>query len=196
MEPTDQSTKSKSNFTRVFSSESFLERSFLLVLAAVISGLMIPELSNRIQSQNMKREIVLAKQAALLDDLSRTLLAYETIILDVSWYKSSKRVYNEAMHQKAFDRYAERFPDLLVELRTGMLRARYLTSPEMVKRIQEFHDRIFEEQDTPLSALYVNKEATIEDWSAFHNKNVAMALAVNELLTDLAKDLNISKENI
>lgn len=166
------------------------------MLAAIISGLMIPELSNRIQSQNMKRELVLAKQAALLDDLSHTLLAYETLILDVSWYKSNNQVYNEAMHQKAFERYAERFPDLLVELRKGLLRARYLATPDMVKRLDEFHQRIFSEQDTPLSALYVNKESTIKDWSEFHNKNVAMALEVNDLLTDLAKDLKITKENI
>jgi hypothetical protein len=196
MESSEPARKPASNILRALTSSSFLERSFLLMLAAIISGLMIPELSNRIQSQNMKREIVLAKQAALLDDLSHTLLAYETLILDVSWYKSNSQVYNEAMHQRAFDRYAERFPDLLVELRTGLLRARYLASADMVKRLEEFQERIFSEQDTPLSALYVNKESTIQDWSEFHNKNVAMALTVNDLLTDLAKDLNITKENI
>lgn len=196
MESNEPATKPTSNIFRFLSSASFLERSFLLILAAVISGLMIPELSNRIQSQSMKRQIVLAKQAALLDDLSHTLLAYETLILDVSWYKSNSQVYNEAMHQKAFERYSDRFPDLLVELRTGLLRARYLASPDMVKRLEEFQQRIFAEQDTPLSALYVNKESTIQDWSEFHDKNMAMTLAVNELLTDLAKDLNITKENI
>lgn len=195
-QPNESVSRPKSNFSRVLSSESFLERSFLLVLTAAISGLMIPEISSRIQSENLKREIVMAKQAALLDDLSHTLLAYETLILDVSWYKSNKQVYNETMHQKAFDRYADRVPELLVELRTGMLRSRYLASPGMVKRLEEFHERIFSEQDTPLSALYVNKESTVQDWSALHNKNVAMALEVNDLLTDLAKDLNITKESI
>jgi hypothetical protein len=105
-------------------------------------------------------------------------------------------VFNEAMHQKAFERYADRVPDLLVELRTGLLRARYLASPEMVKRLEEFQQRIFSEQDTPMSALYVNKASTLQDWSAFHDKNATMALEVNNLLTDLARELNITKESI
>jgi hypothetical protein len=44
----------------------------------------------------------LQAQAKLLDEATETILTYETLALDVSWYKDA-RVANEDMHRKAID---------------------------------------------------------------------------------------------
>ena len=179
---------------RVFFRESFLERTSLLVITAVISGLMIPEISYRIQAHNQRQEIVLTKQAELLDDLTNTLMTYESLVLDVSWYKSSELVYNIEMHQKAYERYSERVPDLIARLRGDLLKARYLASPTMAEKLNQFHQKIFSDQDTPLTSLVNKKDATLVDWSDLHSININMAIEANSLLEEMATDLGITKE--
>lgn len=189
-----ESAKHRFALGKMFLRESFLERASLLIITAIISGLMIPEISYRIQAQNQKQEIVLANQAELLDDLTNTLMTYESLVLDVTWYKSNEAVYNQEMHLKAYERYTSRVPDLIAELRTGMLKAKYLASPAMEEKLNQFHERIFSEQDTPLTMLMNKKDASVADWSQLHNTNMIMATQANTLLEAMAKDFKITKE--
>jgi hypothetical protein len=155
---------------------------------------MIPEISYRMQAQNQRQEIVLTKQAELLDDLTNTLMTYESLVLDVSWYKSSESVYNIEVQQKAYERYTERVPYLIAELRGQLLKAHYLASPSMAEKLNRFHLKIFSDQDTPLTTLINRKDATVVDWSDLHNTNISMVIEANSLLEEMAGEFGITKE--
>src|SRR4051794_27464018 len=101
-----------SKIRKILLGESFIEKASLLILTALISGLLIPYIGNNIQSKKAKNDIVFQNQSKLLDDIAKTLLTYETLVLDVSWYKSNSLIEDSFIHQKAYERYTNKVVDL------------------------------------------------------------------------------------
>jgi hypothetical protein len=106
---------------RVLGSESFVEKVALLLATAVLSGFLIPYVVSTMQRTRARSDAIAASQRQLLDDLAETILTYQTLALDVSWYRTSG-VKDLAIHERAFTRYNDRFVDLLATWRTQSVR--------------------------------------------------------------------------
>ena len=127
---------------KALTSESFVEKVALLLLTALLSGLIVPLVISSLQATRTRSEAILQAQAKLLEDVSETILTYETLALDVSWFKT-KTAQNEDLHQKAFAKYSERVVDLVAKWRAQAARAQTLVSPAVSAKIDGFLWSIF-----------------------------------------------------
>ncbi|MCX2454333.1 hypothetical protein OQX61_23890 [Pedobacter sp. PLR] len=186
--------KEKSILTKVFGNESFIEKLFLLFLTALLSGLIIPYVGTEIQRNKARNDIVLQAQSKLLEDVSKTLLTYETLLLDISWFKTDKG-HNEEMHKKAFARYSERAVDLLADWRVESIRVKSLASAETSKKLDSFQLTMFHIQDSPMNILYREKGSVCK-WEQLHKINADMLFQAQKLISDLAIEMKITKGDI
>jgi hypothetical protein len=97
-------------------SESFVEKVALLLLTALLSGFLLPyaiarynnEASARQKADDfarLKNDSILQAQAKLVEDFATIVLTYETLALDVSWYKT-KAGRDEKLYQAAYAKYS------------------------------------------------------------------------------------------
>ena len=179
---------------KTFKGETFLQNLTLLLVTALLSGLIIPYLSEKNQRINTRNEILLQSQNKLLEDLSKTLLTWEVLLGDISWFGTST-VNNPLMQQKAFERYSERSVELFAELKIEVLKAKNLAPPEISARINKFQDNILDSQDTRMNKLYIDKGATAE-WDKLHDTNVRMISEAEDLLSQLAIDMKLTQTNL
>jgi hypothetical protein len=190
---------------KVVTSESFVEKVLLLLLTIILSGIIVPIIINYFTSKSAERQkaieamkskdqAILQAQSNLLTDLSETILTYETLALDASWY-GTEGINNKEMHQKAFLRYSDRIVDLLSKLRALASRAQTLASPAISNKINAFINKIFEEQDTPINQLYTSN-ASFQQWERQHEKNTEMIVEANSLISAIGNDLGLSRDNL
>jgi hypothetical protein len=195
----------RSILRKALTSESFVEKIALLVFTAVLSGLIIPFLlaqynsgasarQKSIDLARSKNDSILQAQAKLVEEFATIILTYETLALDISWYKT-RAGKDENLYRKAFERYSDRIVDLLSSWRSLSARSQALTSPSVNAKITGFQVRVFTEQDTPLNALNRGK-ATEEQWEAQHIKNEEMLSEANALISEIMNDLGLSKSNL
>jgi hypothetical protein len=134
----------KGVLNRALTSESFVEKVVLLLLTAALSGIIIPIFINQLNAQaeqqlkireaiKAKNEAVLQAQAKLWDEFSEVVLTYETLALDVSWYRNPLGL-DESRYAKAYERYSDRIVDLLSRWRALASRAETLVSPSISKQ--------------------------------------------------------------
>lgn len=201
----DSPSTSSGIIRKVLTSESFVEKFTLLALTVILSGILVPrifayfdarsvERQKTIEVMRLKNEAILQAQSKLLDEFSETALAYQTLALDVSWFKT-RGVKNEALHEAAYKRYSERVVDLISKWRALASRAQTLASPEVSDKIDGFLVRVFSEQDTPMNVLHQN-QARDEEWEAQHRDNVQMLIETNKLIAEIANDLGLAKKNL
>ena len=179
---------------KTIKNESFIEKFVLLILTVFLSGLLIPYITTQIQRTKARNDIVLQAQNKLLDDVTQTLLTYETLLLDISWYKTPNG-YNEEMHKKSFERYSERSVDLLSEWRIESIKAKNLASIEISKKLDSFQLKMFDLQDSKMNKLY-RENSSDSVWNELHNTNLQMLAEVNQLIPQLASEMKITKEDI
>ena len=184
----------KSLLNKTFTGVTFLQNLTLLLVTGFLSGLIIPYLAEKNQKINARNEILLQSQNKFLEDLNKTLLTWETLLGDISWYGTST-VNNPQMQQKAFERYSERSPDLITELKIEALKAKNLAPPEISEKIYKMQDQILDSQDTRINKLYVDKGSPA-DWDKIHDTNVRMISEAEDLLTQLAIYMKLTKSNI
>jgi hypothetical protein len=177
---------------RVLKSDSFIEKAFLLLLTALLSGMLVPLIIKSIDNAREKREALSRAQAKLFDDVSETLLTCETLMLDISWF-GTQDAKNAEMQKKAFERYTERSVDLVAKWRVQSSRAQTFASPHVSKKLNAFQIRFFDEQDTPMNRQWV-KCGSECDWQQMHKKNEAMLGEANALIVELANDLGLTKK--
>ena len=187
-------TKEKSILSKTLGSESFIEKIVLLFVTVLLSGLLIPYVTNEIQRTKSKNEVILQAQSKLLDDVSKTLLIYETLLADISWFKTSG-AYDTVMHQKAFEKYTDRAVDLLTDWRLESVKARNLASVKISADLDSFQQKMFRLQDTPMNELHKNKGSDLK-WENLHKVNTQMLTEANNLVIQLAKDMNLTRSNV
>ena len=119
----------------VIKSESFFEKAFLLVLAAIISGLLIPAVFKVIDHQRSERIALKESKSQLHSDVAETVLRSITLALDVSWF-GSKKSKNKDMQEIAFKRYNERIADLMADWRVQYSKSQTLTSNDISEKLQ------------------------------------------------------------
>ena len=177
---------------KALTGESFVEKVALLLLTASLSGLIVPIVIGSLQETQARNEAILQAQSKLLNDVSETIITYETLILDITWFKT-KAVLNEEMHQKAFAKYSDRVVDLIATWRAHSARARTLVSPTISARIDYFLSKALDEQDMPINTLYRNK-ADPELWEKQHQRNREMLEEANNLITEITNDMKLSQK--
>ncbi len=173
----------------VLRSATFLEKALVLLLTVVLSGAIAPLVVAWIDAGRTAREAVMNAQTKLFNDVSETLLATQTLMLDVSWFGTEDAKHSE-QQRKAFERYSERIVDLVVKWRTQMSRAQTLTSPHVSKKLDAFLVRFLGAQDSPMNRLWVTCAAEC-DWQAMHETNLGMLGEANKLVAEIASDLRL-----
>ncbi len=186
--------KDKSPFSKTICSESFLEKLILLTLTVLLSGLLIPYVSGEIQRTKTKNDIILQAQSKLLEDVTKTLLTYETLLADISWYKKTM-INDTVMHEKVFHNYTARSVDLLAEWRVAAIKANNLSSSEMSAALNNFQFEMFSLQDEPMFKLH-KKKGTTKEWDSLHSINTQMLTKANNLVIQLSKEMSITKNSI
>ena len=182
-------------FKNAIMSASFIEKAVLLLLTAVISGLLIPYVSNKIQSANAHREVVLQSEAKLLDDVTTTIITYQFLVGDVSYYKSDTSIANEKMQAQAFERYSSRVVDLFSQWGVEVAKAKSLTSPEISDKLNKFMVKVLDTQDAKLISLYANN-GSVAEWHDLNELNGKMYEEAKSLIAELAADLKITKTDV
>jgi hypothetical protein len=188
----DQAKSSGSGLIgRALKSESFVEKAVLLLLTAILSGFLIPAILKSADVAREKREAVARAQSTLLEDLSETILAYETLALDVSWY-GTMAARDTAMQRKAYERYSERVVDLVARWRAQSARAQTLASRDVAAKTDSFLVEAFTKQDTPINAMWSTCHTSCA-WQSQHDQSVAMLAAANRLISELSVDLGLTR---
>ena len=186
---------------KIFLTESFLEKITFLFLTTLVSGIFVPYIMNL----KAKREIKLQAQEKLLEDVSETLMRYETLALDVSFYKSypptklkvdaaSKEEIN--LYIKSYDdavaRYLKEIVDIFIQLRVQVIKANSLASSGVSKKLYYFHKNVLKDQDFRISSLLA-KNATQQEWIDLHGYNRKILARATLLISDIATDFSINE---
>lgn len=179
---------------KTLSNESFIEKFILLILTVLLSGLIIPYVTSEIQRRKTRNDILIQAQTKLLDDVTRTIMTYETLLLDISWYQTPDG-YNREMHRKAFNRYSDRATELLTDWRVESLKARYLSSILISNRLDSLQQEMFRLQDSPMNILY-REDSSVVKWQKLHSINGKMASDARRLIYDLAIEMKLTNDNI
>jgi len=180
-----------------FKSTSFLEKAFLLLLTAGLSGLLIPLITSEVAHRNMKEqkqlEAELARQASviesqvqLLETLADLMWEYQLLAIDVSYYRFAK---DENLYRAAAQKYDNRSAKLLSHIRAEISKSLRLASPQMYERLKELYNKEMLGLDLRLRNLM---EGHKNDWSAFNQYAVwELSERVDNVLNDLAADLEL-----
>jgi hypothetical protein len=197
---------------RALTSDSFVEKAGLLVLTVVLSGVAVPIVVNRLNANDAdrrkhtetaaaesrkaadiaraKEDAVLRARLALLDAFSEMLLTYETLALDVSWYRTSS-VNDHALYEKAYSRYSERVVGLFSTWRVLTSRAQLLAGPDISALMNTFQQDVFANQDTPLTQLH-GKNASVKEWEAQHAISEGMLGGANDIILKLGTSMGLN----
>lgn len=174
--------------------DEIFEKVLVLLITAIITGFLIPFIVSEIQRIKSRNEVVLKAQNTLLEDVSKTILTYQTMLAEISWFGTSE-ADNKEMHQKAFKRYSKHSADLLIQWRLQIGRSRYLASREISNKLLELQMRMFKEQDLPMWKL-IRQGGTPEQWRAIHDVNKDLLTESLELISGIAKEMKIEKRNV
>ena len=195
------SPKTRWSVGHALTSESFIEKIALLLVTASLTGVIVPMIISHFNLKASERQknleflkardsSILQSQSKLLDDAAEVILTYQTLALDVSWYKHSRGA-DEELHHKAFARYSEKIVELVTKWRILISRSRMLASADVSNKLQEFLEKTFIVQDTPIGEL-VRKKASTTEWEKLHSQSEAMLVDANDLIAELAKDMKLS----
>ena len=197
MEETPSSTqaKQKGAISQALGSASFIEKSVLLVFTAVTSGVLIPYIGDKIQTAKTQNEVITQAKAKLLDDFTNTIITYEYLAGDVSYYKADSAIANDKMQAMAFERYSNKVVDLMAQWGVEIAKAKTLVSPAISDKLEKFMDKVLTEQENKLVSLY-NNNATVEEWYEMNELTGKMYEEAKKLIAELAADLKITNADM
>lgn len=185
---------------KALTSEPFIEKLALLLVAIILLGLINPIIiwyiiqeSSKSQRESdatkARNEAIVQAQAKLLDELSETILTYEVLALDVSYKYSAAK--DAEMAELAFRRYSESTAALVAKWRVLAIKAKILAKPAASKKIDDFLLRAFEKQDVPMSRLHRASSPDLA-WQQQHQTNIELFTEANGLISELATELDLN----
>ena len=192
--------KKEGSALRAFFASSFGQSVAMLLLTALVSGLVVPY----IMDLKAKRDIKLQAQAALLENISETLMTYETQALDLSFFKAypaqkdSADAEQNELYQRSADtaisRYLNSVTDIFIQLRIQVIKANSLASPGISKKLYYFHKDVLKDQDFRISDLLA-KNASVQQWKEMHAYNRKILARATILISDIATDFRLNAHN-
>lgn len=192
---TPATTSRKNAVSQALGSASFIEKAVLLILTAVTSGVLIPYIGDKIQAEKTRNEALTQAKTKLMDDVTNTIITYEYLAGDVSYYKADSAVANDKMQALAFERYSNKVVDLMAQWGVEIARAKTLVSPEISDKLEKFMDKVLTEQETKLVTLY-NNNASVDEWSKMNDLTGTMFEEAKKLIAELAVDLKLNNTAI
>lgn len=190
----------------VLRSQGFLEKLLLLVATAVLTGLLVPELSARLaESRNREQKVfeaelqrqrdVISAQSELLRSLSKVVWEFQLMNIDVSFYKVNG---NEAQYTKAAARYQEQSAKLLGQIRAELSTARRLTSPAMHEKLRDLYFKNLLPIDVELELLIKRASTTdLQAWNRQHQVSFgATQTAIEDTLNALAEEFQLTASKV
>jgi hypothetical protein len=175
-------------------SVEFVRSLAILLLTVALSGVIVPGILNNTADMRSRQDAIRDAQAKLLEEITYTITAFESLMLDVSWYRFGI-AEDKSLAQKAWERYNERSVDLITRWRVEAVRARNLASPAVGEKVAELLTRAFREQDDAVNKLY-HSDASASAWARQHQKNIAMAAEAEHLLHEISDDLHLSRADL
>lgn len=188
-------TKKAGTISQALGSASFIEKAVLLVLTAATSGVLIPYVGDKIQVTKTQNEVVMQAKAKLLDDVTNTIITYQYLAGDVSFYKSDSALVNDKMQAMAFERYSNKVVDLMAQWGVEIAKAKTLVSPAISDKLEKFMDKVLTEQEPKLVMLYSNN-APVEEWIKMNELTGKMYEEAKKLIAELAIDLKLTNADI
>ena len=170
---------------------SFWEKIALLLATAIVSGIVVPLIIKQTDDSRARRTAVTQAQEQLFREVSETMLTFQTLALDVSWY-GTPGTRDEENQRKAYARYNERAVDLVARWRSQAARSKTLTSPEVSKKLEAMLAEFFKNQDSPIVSLWT-KCGIKCDWATLHKENERMLGEASKFIEELGRDLNLVK---
>ena len=184
--------KSASNsLVAFFKTSAFWEKIALLLATALLSGLVIPLIVKATDESRARRAAVSQAQEQLFRDASETMLTFQTLVLDVSWF-GTPGARDEDSQRRVYAKYNDRAADLVARWRTQVARARTLTSSSVSEKLQVMLEQFFKRQDSPTAAMWAQCGVKC-DWTAQHKKNEEGLTLANQFVEELARDLGLVK---
>lgn len=183
--------KNKTMLKEAIVSASFIEKTVLLLLTALSSGLLIPYVGDKIQASKAQNEAMTQAKAKLLDDITNTLITYQYLAGDVSYYKGDSALANDKLQAMAFERYSNKVVDLMAQWGVEIAKAKTLASPEVSAKLEKFMNKVLEEQELKLVSLY-SKNASVSEWAQMNELTGKMYEEAKSLITELAVDLKLA----
>ena len=181
---------------------AFLEKLLLLLATALLSGLLVPEISARLaDTRNKQQKLfeadiqrqrdIISAQSELLKNLAKQLWEFQLSNINVSFYKTSG---NETAFEAAAAKYQARSGELLGQIRAELSNARRLTSPAMHDRLTQLYFKTILPVDSGVEALIARgPAATRDDWLQQHTTSFGTAQkAIDDVLRDLAVEFNLA----
>lgn len=190
-----KTAKKQSAITQALGGASFIEKAVLLVLTAITSGALIPYIGDKIQATRTQNEAVTQAKAKLLDNVTNTIITYQYLAGDVSYYKSDSALVNDKMQAMAFERYSNKVVELMAQWGVEIAKAKTLVSPEIGDKLEKFMDKVLTEQEAKLVVLYSNN-ATVAEWTEMNDLTGKMYEEAKQLIAELAVDLKLTNADI
>ncbi len=181
---------------------AFIEKLLLLLATAVLSGLLVPEISSRLaDTRNKQQKLfeadiqrqrdIISAQSELLKNLAKQLWEFQLSNINVSFYRISG---NEAAFGTAAAKYQARSGELLGQIRAELSNARRLTSPAMHDRLTQLYFQTILPADSGVEALIARgPAATRDEWLQQHKTSFETAQkAIDDVLKDLAVEFDLA----
>ena len=132
----------------VLFSQSFAEKAFLLILAAVLTGILVPYINAKLAHRKFKEqrlfEAAIARQNKIIDsqngllsELERLVHMFQLRALAVAWYKIHDR--NSSKYEESRIAYEDNAWEFFINMQTTIGKASRLTSPDVHKELEKFY---------------------------------------------------------
>jgi hypothetical protein len=182
----------------VLISVSFLEKAFLLILGAILTGIIVPIIKSRMDQNRFRQQKVfeaeISRQAEIvksraqfLKELAEPVWQFQLLALQVSYDTLDKQDSTQASQV-----YDEMSWQHLKKIRTIIGGARWFTSQATYNLLTDFVDG-FLLRDVDLQLMSLRKRGKESDWRAFHEWLYAESRTQTDaLLVALARDFNLT----
>jgi hypothetical protein len=179
---------------------SFAENVLLLVVTAILTGILVPVINNRMAEQRAKREQAeaahLTRQASVLRLQEEFLLGLEKILFDfhicaaaVPWYQSTEIDQKKsAAAKETYDKNSWRF---MAEMHVALSKARRLSSAAAYQEL-EAHQRAWYELDLKLVEGSKDENTSPADWFDLLNQINRQGQDAARVISVLAADYGLT----
>lgn len=185
------------------SSTDFIEKSLLLLLTALLTGILVPYINAKINDRKLRNqklfeaEIIsqnklIESQNDLLIQLEMLAHQFHQLIVSVAWYKVGEP--NEERYNTNRNEYEKHYWQFDTEMRTAIGKAHRLVSAQAHKQLEDFYEYI-ELLDIQLVKLAKHNKPD-EEWKKFLNEEIKFNYRnkLREMIESLAKDCDLLRK--
>ncbi|NEP63026.1 MAG: hypothetical protein F6K31_39980 [Symploca sp. SIO2G7] len=196
-------------------SQEFLEKIFLLLLTAGLSGFLIPYVLKQVDARKLRAQKIeeerkfreqrvfeadiarqtkiIEAQSQLLENLATELWEFELLAISVSYYKSHNK---EEKYEAAWQEYDNKAWKYFGTIRSKISKASYLASSETYKALTNLYKNVLIPLDSDLVRL-VENDVDVLAWENHHNSvQKSIGETTDQVLDLLANELRLSQKVI